>query len=70
MAGKVSHDAMTFCLPHNFAVYKTFLNEFEVSYARRTLELSSQLSGIRDCLHKLFPQVCGGLLYDFLHWSC
>ena len=29
-------------------------------YAQRTLELSAQLSGIRDCWRKLFPQVCGG----------
>ena len=36
--------------------------------AWRTPELSAQLRGIRDCLRKLFPQVCGGLLCDFQHF--
>ena len=37
--------------------------------ARRTLELSAELSGTSDCWRKLFPQVCGDLFCDFLHAS-
>ena len=37
--------------------------------ALRTLELPAQLSGTRDCLRELFPQVCGGPLCDFLNSS-
>ena len=38
--------------------------------AQWTLKMSAQLSGICECLHKLFPQVCSGLLCDFLYSSC
>ena len=33
--------------------------------ARRTLELSAELSVSRDCWRKLFPQVCGAIFCDF-----
>ena len=35
--------------------------------ARRTLELSAELSVSRDCWRKLFPQVCGVIFCDFRH---
>ena len=36
-----------------------------ITYARYTLELSTQLRGIRDCFCKQFPLVHGGLFCDF-----
>ena len=35
--------------------------------ARRTLELSAELSVTRGCWRKLFPQVCGVMFCDFCH---
>ena len=35
--------------------------------ARRTLELSAELSVSRDCWRKLIPQVCGVIFCDFRH---
>ena len=37
------------------------------SKARRTLELSAELSVTRGCWRKLFPQVCGVMFCDFCH---
>ena len=37
--------------------------------ARRTLELSAELSVTRGCWRKLIPQVRGVVFYDFRH-SC
>ena len=42
------------------------LNHYQ-SKARRTLELSAELSVTRGCWRKLFPQVCGVMFCDFCH---
>ena len=47
------------------------LGDFNPGYisakARRTLELSAELSVTRDCWRKQVSQVCGDVLRDFRH---
>ena len=74
-----SQDNEGICKSDNFIeniyghVFMTFNDRVKmlqlIIKARRTLELSAELSVSRDCWRKLFPQVCGVIFCDFRHAS-